>query len=98
MVIDDDGRVLLHRRRDCGLWALPGGVMDVGETVAAAVVREKGSPIRRFAPMGLGVLPGASGPSHARASPRVPTLRHGQTMGASVRRVLTGHARRLWVW
>ncbi|GAA2205943.1 NUDIX domain-containing protein [Nonomuraea monospora] len=40
VVIDDAGRVLLHRRADSGLWALPGGVMDVGETIAAAVARE----------------------------------------------------------
>ncbi|WP_436758065.1 NUDIX domain-containing protein [Streptosporangium sp. V21-05] len=40
VVIDDSGRVLLHRRRDSGLWALPGGVMDLGETIADAVARE----------------------------------------------------------
>ncbi|RJL32193.1 NUDIX domain-containing protein [Bailinhaonella thermotolerans] len=40
VVVDGQGRVLLHRRRDSGLWALPGGVMDVGETIAEAVARE----------------------------------------------------------
>ncbi|MBT2231693.1 NUDIX domain-containing protein [Nonomuraea sp. NEAU-A123] len=40
VVVDDIGRVLLHRRRDSGLWALPGGVMAVGETIAEAVARE----------------------------------------------------------
>lgn len=40
VVVDDDGRYLLQRRKDSGNWALPGGVMDVGETLAAAVVRE----------------------------------------------------------
>ncbi|MFE0147778.1 NUDIX domain-containing protein [Nonomuraea sp. NPDC059007] len=40
VVVDDEGRVLLHERRDSGLWSLPSGVMNVGETIAAAVVRE----------------------------------------------------------
>ncbi|MDF5757753.1 NUDIX domain-containing protein [Spongiactinospora sp. TRM90649] len=40
VVVDGKGRVLLHRRRDNGRWALPGGVMDVGETIAGAVARE----------------------------------------------------------
>ena len=40
VVIDEVGRVLLHRRRDSGMWALPGGVMDAGETITDAVVRE----------------------------------------------------------
>ncbi|MER5647867.1 NUDIX domain-containing protein [Streptosporangium sp. NPDC002524] len=40
MVIDDSGRVPPHRRRDGGLWALPGGVMDLGESIADAVTRE----------------------------------------------------------
>ena len=40
VVIDDAGRVLLHCRRDNGLWALPGGAVEVGESVGEAVVRE----------------------------------------------------------
>lgn len=40
VVIDEQGRVLLHQRRDSGLWSLPSGVMDVGETIADAVARE----------------------------------------------------------
>jgi ADP-ribose pyrophosphatase YjhB (NUDIX family) len=41
IVTDDDaGRVLLQRRADSGLWALPGGTMDIGETLGQAVVRE----------------------------------------------------------
>lgn len=40
VVIDDQGRVLLHRRRDSGLWALPGGVINLGETIAEAAARE----------------------------------------------------------
>jgi ADP-ribose pyrophosphatase YjhB (NUDIX family) len=40
IVVDDDGKVLLHRRRDNRRWALPGGVMDIGETIAQCAERE----------------------------------------------------------
>ena len=39
-VQDDDGRLLLIRRTDNNLWALPGGGIDPGETVREAGVRE----------------------------------------------------------
>ena len=35
-----DGRILLIRREDNGLWAMPGGVTDVGETWAESAERE----------------------------------------------------------
>ena len=35
-----DSRILLIRREDNGLWALPGGMVEVGETLAEAAVRE----------------------------------------------------------
>jgi 8-oxo-dGTP diphosphatase len=35
-----DGRIVLIRRRDNGLWSLPGGMVDWGEDVATAVKRE----------------------------------------------------------
>lgn len=35
-----DGRILLIRRQDNGLWALPGGLVEVGETLAEAACRE----------------------------------------------------------
>ena len=34
------GQVLLMRRRDNGLWGLPGGLVEVGETLASAAARE----------------------------------------------------------
>jgi 8-oxo-dGTP pyrophosphatase MutT (NUDIX family) len=34
------GKILLHQRRDNGLWALPGGTMEVGETVTECIIRE----------------------------------------------------------
>lgn len=39
-VLDGQGRVLLIRRTDNGLWALPGGGQDFGEFIAQTVVRE----------------------------------------------------------
>lgn len=39
-IIDDAGRILLIRRADNGLWAMPGGALEVGETAAEGVVRE----------------------------------------------------------
>jgi ADP-ribose pyrophosphatase YjhB (NUDIX family) len=40
VVVDDEGRILLHRRSDNGKWALPGGVMELGESLADCVIRE----------------------------------------------------------
>ena len=39
-VIDDAGRILLIRRADNGLWAMPGGALEVGEAPAEGVLRE----------------------------------------------------------
>jgi ADP-ribose pyrophosphatase YjhB (NUDIX family) len=40
IVVDDEGHILLQRRADSGLWALPGGLQDIGETIGEAVTRE----------------------------------------------------------
>jgi len=43
VIINDDGRVLLVQRGQpplMGQWSLPGGAVEVGETLAAAVQRE----------------------------------------------------------
>jgi 8-oxo-dGTP pyrophosphatase MutT (NUDIX family) len=40
VVLDDEGRVLLGRRRDTGEWCLPGGIIDPAEQPADAAVRE----------------------------------------------------------
>jgi ADP-ribose pyrophosphatase YjhB (NUDIX family) len=37
---DDQDRVLLIRRSDNDLWALPGGAQDIGEYIAQTAVRE----------------------------------------------------------
>jgi ADP-ribose pyrophosphatase YjhB (NUDIX family) len=39
-VMDDQGRILLIRRADNKLWAMPGGGFEVGETPAEGAVRE----------------------------------------------------------
>jgi ADP-ribose pyrophosphatase YjhB (NUDIX family) len=39
-VTDADDRVLLIRRTDNGLWAVPGGAQDFGEYIAGTAVRE----------------------------------------------------------
>jgi 8-oxo-dGTP pyrophosphatase MutT (NUDIX family) len=40
IVTDEQGRILLIKRRDNTLWALPGGGHDIGETIAGTAVRE----------------------------------------------------------
>ncbi|MBY8856483.1 NUDIX domain-containing protein [Nocardia sp. CA2R105] len=40
MVVDDSGRVLMQRRGDSGNWSLPGGIMEVGETLEGCAIRE----------------------------------------------------------
>ena len=40
VVLNDRGEVLLIERTDNGLWALPGGAQDIGESVKDAVRRE----------------------------------------------------------
>lgn len=40
VVVDDDGRVLVIKRRDNGAWQLPGGVLELGETIHDGLRRE----------------------------------------------------------
>lgn len=40
VVVNEAGELLLQRRSDNGQWALPGGTMDLGETLAQTLVRE----------------------------------------------------------
>ncbi len=40
VVMDESGRVLMQKRTDNGMWGLPGGGVDPGESVEAAAVRE----------------------------------------------------------
>lgn len=40
VVTDAEGRIALVRRKDNDLWALPGGGMDLGESIEQTAVRE----------------------------------------------------------
>ncbi|MFF1730082.1 NUDIX hydrolase [Streptomyces sp. NPDC058247] len=40
VAVNDAGQVLMIRKTDNGLWALPGGGVEIGESVADAAVRE----------------------------------------------------------
>src|SRR5512147_879179 len=40
IIRNEDGAILLQRRSDNGLWGLPSGGVEIGETVSTAVVRE----------------------------------------------------------
>ncbi|MBM3287571.1 MAG: NUDIX domain-containing protein [Candidatus Eisenbacteria bacterium] len=40
IVPDGDGRILLHKRGDTGLWGLPAGAMELGERIDQTAIRE----------------------------------------------------------
>ncbi|MFB6828118.1 NUDIX domain-containing protein [Streptomyces hydrogenans] len=40
VVTDSEGRILLQRRADSGLWALPGGGMEMDDSLPGTAVRE----------------------------------------------------------
>jgi ADP-ribose pyrophosphatase YjhB (NUDIX family) len=40
VLINDAHQVLLHKRSDNGAWALPGGAMEIGESIEECAVRE----------------------------------------------------------
>ena len=40
VIFDGQGRVLLQKRADNGFWALPGGMIDIGESVEQGAIRE----------------------------------------------------------
>lgn len=39
LVTDAAGRILMQRRYDSGNWSLPGGVMEIGDTLEQCAVR-----------------------------------------------------------
>ena len=40
IIQDGEGKILLQRRSDNGLWGLPGGSVEIGESVRDAILRE----------------------------------------------------------
>ena len=40
IILREDGKILIQRRSDNGLWGLPGGAVEMGETISDATVRE----------------------------------------------------------
>jgi ADP-ribose pyrophosphatase YjhB (NUDIX family) len=40
VVVDEVGSILLQRRSDSGFWSIPGGRMEIGETIRDTAVRE----------------------------------------------------------
>ncbi|WP_330180399.1 NUDIX domain-containing protein [Nocardia sp. NBC_01503] len=40
LIVDSEARVLMQRRGDSGNWSLPGGIMEIGETLEQCVIRE----------------------------------------------------------
>src|SRR6266851_1688872 len=40
VITNDQGELLLQKRTDNELWGLPGGAMNMGESIAQAVIRE----------------------------------------------------------
>lgn len=40
IILDNSGRVLLHHRKDNDTWGLPGGAMEIGESLEETAIRE----------------------------------------------------------
>jgi 8-oxo-dGTP pyrophosphatase MutT (NUDIX family) len=40
VIVNDQGELLLQKHTDNNLWGLPGGAMDIGESIREAVIRE----------------------------------------------------------
>ena len=40
IILDDSGRILLEKRRDNGMWGLPGGGIEPGESIYETALRE----------------------------------------------------------
>jgi len=40
VVMNNEGKILLHRRSDSNTWSLPGGTMEIGESISETVKRE----------------------------------------------------------
>ncbi|OLT25971.1 NUDIX hydrolase [Nocardiopsis sp. CNR-923] len=63
LVVNEQGAILLQRRRDTGQWALPGGAQDIGESAAQCAVRECAEETGVLAEV-IGFLGVYSNPAH----------------------------------
>ena len=58
---NNHGEILFHPRSDLGMWDLPGGGAEIGESAEACVVREvyekTGLTLLNYVPIGLGSHP-----------------------------------------
>jgi ADP-ribose pyrophosphatase YjhB (NUDIX family) len=61
-VVDDEGRVLAHQR-DSGPWSLPGGALEIGESVEECAARELGEETGARME-GFSVVTALSSPEH----------------------------------
>lgn len=61
VLLDDAGGVLLIKRRDNGRWALPAGLIELGESIDQCLVREvreeTGLTVESFTPVALYTQP-----------------------------------------
>jgi hypothetical protein len=57
IVLDEAGRILLHKRMDNEYWSIPGGAMEPGETIAETIERREAPWRCLYRPRGH--LPGA---------------------------------------
>ncbi|MFZ7828655.1 NUDIX domain-containing protein, partial [Staphylococcus saprophyticus] len=40
IILNEENQVLLQKRSDVGLWGIPSGHIEIGETVSEAAIRE----------------------------------------------------------
>lgn len=40
VILNENDQVLLHKREDNGMWTLPGGKMEIGESISDCCIRE----------------------------------------------------------
>ena len=40
VIVNDKNEILLQKRSDSGLWGLPGGLLELNESIASGAIRE----------------------------------------------------------
>ncbi len=77
LVFDDKRKVLLVKRTDNGLWCIPGGHVDLGETLAQACLRElyEETGLRAEVVRLIGIYSDTKGSLHIAQGPEWHTVR-----------------------